>query len=252
MSGSFIVMAKGMRLVGLFALAAVALWGCGGSSGGDSGPRVERPEVRFVNASADTSGLDFRVDDETVVSALDFGGSTPNFQQFDADSYDVTIRDAGQEEDAWAEVFNLESDQNYVIASFGLRRFGEDAFKRLRVTAIPVDRSVPNGNKARLIILNSFNRAPEFQNVLIDFQNPGTNPQFSARDIGFGGTSTLLVDSGEQTFEARQSGAEQVFASESVTLESGKVYFVVVGGTEGETGNQAPDLNFIELQTETD
>lgn len=240
--------------IGAACLAAVGLLlaGCGGGGSGGTSARTEDPEVRYVNASVDTPSLDFLVNDRTEAAAVPYGeGNANGFRRLSQEIYDVFLRPNGATEDAWAETFTAAADEDYVLAGFGLRDFGADPAKRLRLAKVGVDRTVPNGNKARLIVLNAFNRAEGFENTPIDFKNPGENPQFEISDLGFGGTQSLLVDSGDQTFDVRLSNAEQVFASETLALGSGKVYFVLVTGIEDGTGTRVPDIKLVELETES-
>ncbi|MGV3618403.1 MAG: DUF4397 domain-containing protein [Fimbriimonas sp.] len=237
---------------GWLTLLILAVAGCGGGGGGRTSARTEDPEVRFVNASVDVPTLDFLVNDDTEAAAVPYGSANANgFRRLAPEVYDIFLRPTGAPEDAWAETFDAAEDGDYVLAGVGLREFGDDPMKRLRLAKVSVDRSVPNGNKSRLIVLNAFNRATGFENTPVDFKNPGENPQFEISDIPFGTTSTLLVDSGPQTFDVRLSNAEQVFVSESLDLQTGKVYFVLLTGIEGAEGPQAPDIKLIELETES-
>ena len=240
-------MRKGSLLFGLAILAV----GCGGSGGGsDSG--IENPEVRFVNGAVDVASLEFRVNDRTEATVTYGEGNSNGFRSFKPETYDVMVRVPGQAEDAWAETWDAGQDNDYVIASYGLQSFGELPTKRLRFGKFQIDRNPPNGNKARLIVLNAFNREAGVENVPVDFKNPGENPQFQLTNIAFGDATNFTVDSGSQTFDVRLTNAEQVFVSETLQLEAGKVYFVILGGTENGTGTQAPDIKLVELQTETD
>jgi hypothetical protein len=245
-------MAKGMLGRRWIVLLGLALAGCGGG-GGQTGSGTEDPEIRFINAAVDVPALDFRVNDRTEAAAVPYGmGNENGFRRFSAETYDVLIRPTGATEDAWAETLQAAPDGDYIVAAFGLRDFGDEFFKRLRTTQLEVNRTPPNGNKARLVVLNAFNRMTGAENVPVDFKNPGENPQYQLTGIGFGTTGTIEVDSGSQTFDVRLSGAEQVYVSETLQLEPGKIYFVILGGIEEGAGPQAPDIKLVEIATERD
>lgn len=227
-------------------LAGMVLVGCGG--GGSTGTSEDKPTYRLINASADTPALDFFLDNDKAGDSIPYGGSTGDFKSIKADLHDIVLHPVGAAEDAWAEAYNFRNGQDLAIVAFGLSSFGEEYYKRLRLANILINRSRPNGNRSRLYVVNSFNRLPGFDNVSVDFKNPGDNPQYALRDIGVGGFSEFELDSGTQTFELRLSGAEQVFATKDLTFGAGKIYVVLLCGIEEATGAQAPDIKLVELQ----
>jgi len=230
----------------LLAGALLCLVGCGG--GGGNTADSQRPTYRLVNASPDTPSLDVFINEEKKGNALPYGGATPDFVSLKPDLYDVTLRATGAAEDAWNQAFQFSNDQDTTMVACGLTNFGEEFFKRLRPAFVSVNRRPPNGSRARLIIVNAFNRKPDFENVPVDFKNPGDNPQYDVTNIGPGGSSVLEVDAGSQTFEMRLSGAEQVFVTKDLTLSAGKIYLVLLSGIEDAPGTQAPDIKLVELQ----
>lgn len=236
----------------LFAsLAAAALLaaGCGGGGGGgSSNGDSNRPTYTVVNASPDTTnGLDFRVNDDQVATALAYGSTSPSFKAIKPDLYDINLHPSGAAQDAWSEAYNFTNGNDTAVVAFGLQNFAEEYYKRLRLSFVTVDRNAPNGTKARLIVFNAFNRATGFENVSLDFKNPGDNPQYDAEGISFGSSTAFDLDAGSQTFDMRFNGAEQVIVSKTLQLGAGKIYLVLLTGIENASGTQAPDMKLIEL-----
>lgn len=235
----------------LFAsLAAATLFaaGCGGGGGGSSsGGNSNRPTYEVLNASPDSTGLDFRINDDQVATSLPYGSSSGAFNSLKPDLYDVNVHPTGAAQDAWSEAFNFTDGNDTAVVAFGLQTFGDEYYKRLRLAFVPVDRNAPNGTKARLFVLNAFNRAPGFENVSLDFKNPGDNPQYDIEGISFGASSEVEVDAGSQSFDMRVNGAEQVIVSKTLQLGAGKIYLVLLTGVEDATGTKAPDMKLIEL-----
>ncbi len=191
------------------------------------------------------------MNDDKEGDALGYGASTADFTRVKPDMYDFTIHPTGAAEDAWAQAYQLGNNQDFGVVAYGLQNFGDEFFKRLRLSFVPVNRSQPNGSRARLIIFNGFNRVAGFENVPVDFKNPGDNPQNDVAGIQFGNASVLEVDAGTQTFEMRLSGAEQVFVTKDLTFGAGKIYLVLLSGVEDGGGAQAPDIKLVELQSKT-
>ena len=231
----------GFWLVG--AIVALFLVGCGGS-GSSSLPK---PMVRVINASPDSTALDFLVDDETLGSAIIPLGSSPDFAAVDSGDRDVVILENGTTIQLVAEVQNFEDDRNYLIVALGLKLFGTEDLKRLRALTLQVDRTIPNGNKARLYVVHAYNRKVGFLTPNIDFQTPGDNPLFQIPNMAFGTQTSILVDSGAVTYEARRAGTTSVLASATTTLGAGKIYAVIVGGIEDEAPPKNPTITFIEV-----
>lgn len=235
------------RLAFLPALALMLLAvGCGG--GGSSTDTSHQPVYRLVNASPDTPSLDIYVNAKKRGNAIPYLGSTPDFQKEKPDLYDFSFRPTGATEDAWSEAVQLQNDQAKIVFGFGLSNFGDEYFKRLRMGVVDVDRNAPNGSKAHLYVANAFNRQPGFDNVGVDFRNPGDNPQYKVESIGPGTAKDIVIDSGTQTFELKLTGVEQVNATKTLTFEAGKIYLVLLAGNENGTGTQAPDIRLIEIQ----
>jgi hypothetical protein len=227
-------------------LAAWTLWGCGGGGGGTTDtPRT--PAVRAVNASPDSTALDFLLDDRTVGSKLPYLGSAADFANVDAGDYDLIVRENAEGSDIDNLVVSLTGQRSMVAVAVGLKNFGTENLKRLRVVPIEVDRSLPNGNKARLIVVNGFSRATGFETPSVDFQD-GENPQFKLEDIEFGRSKAMVIDAGSVNFQARRSDSELVYAEGTQTFGPGKIYLAVVAGIEGEAGTKAPRIHYVELR----
>lgn len=224
-------------------LMIAAVFGCAGG-GGSSGSSIPEPTVRYFNIVPDSTALSFSLNQDVKADALPYLGSTPGFAKVKSDSYDAELKDANTNQSLWAEVYNLGPDTDYLIVSLGLQNYGADTLKRARLAISSIDLTRPNGNRARLLILNAYNRAPGFDNPGIDFQNPGDNPQFKAAGIQFGTSGNLDVDSGVQTFEVRRESTENVYATSTPNLVAGGVYLVIFTGIEGGVGAQAPQISY--------
>ncbi len=235
--------AKRNFLLGLVLFAAfLMLSGCGG--GGASS--IPDPRVRFVNASPDATSLDLMIDDDLKASQIGFLTQSP-VTTVKAGHHYLVLNEDGNAFQIDSQVFTFVGDTDNIVLAFGLENFGTENIKRLRLFPFKVNLTAPNGNKSRLIIVHTFMRAPGFETPAIDFQNPGNNPQFSAKNINFGAVTTIDVDSGAQSFEARRTGTENVYASATTTLAPGKVYLAIVGGVEGGGGNSLPQITFMPL-----
>lgn len=233
----------GLWLVGAF--VALILVGCGGA-GSSSLPD---PMVRVINASPDSTALDFLVDDDTVGSAIVPLGSSADFAAVEPGERDVVLLENGTTIELVAEVQTFAKDQNFLIVALGLESFGTEDLKRLRALTFQVDRSIPNGNKARLYVIHAYNRKVGFLTPNIDFQTPGDNPLFQIPNMAFGSQTSILVDSGAVTYEARRAGTTSVLASTTTTLAAGKIYACIVGGIEDAAPPQDPQITFIEIAT---
>jgi hypothetical protein len=232
------------RFVCLSTLCLV-LFGCGGDGSKNTLTNPDKPTLTAVNASPDSVGLDFRVGDEAVGSGLSYLQTSPRVSK-DADDYDVTIRPTSGGIDADDQVLTTVDGRDYILLALGLANYGDEPIKRLRLSPFDFDRTVPNGNKARLIVINSYIRQPGFETPAIDFQD-GDVPQFQLTNIAFGAHQSILVDAGTIIFQARRTGSELVYATKTQTFESGKIYVVLLTGVEGETGAKVPQIAFLPI-----
>lgn len=229
-------------------LVALTLCGCGGSSGNSVS---SKPEVLFLNASADAPNLSFRLDDGNFATNLAYLGTPGALREIDfrspaVDGWDVSLHLAttGAEIDRAAIVFN-QFTENIVVAH-GLQNFGTEPLKRLRFSTFTIDRSRPNGNRAKLIIFHAAERSVGLDTTQITFKTPGDNALFSASPIGAGQSTVLNTDSGNLTFEARNTGTQGNFTTGSQTLAPGGVYLVLIAGLENDP-TRPISINFFQL-----
>ena len=233
-------------LLGLLASAGLTLSGCGGGSGGNGLPD---PTIRFFNGSSDSTALNFLLDDTVEAPQLAYLGSSPNFKSVEAKVRDLRIMEDGTSVDLWSELLGLVKDKHYLVSAIGLENYGIETLKRVQTLALEIDRTAPNGSRARLIVIHGYNREAGLETPAIDLQTPGDNPQFVVRNIAYATAKLLDVDAGTWTFEARRNGTETVLVSQAATLGGGKIYAAYVLGVENAGGQQAPRIEFVELQT---
>ena len=206
--------------------------------------------TRFFNGSSDSTSLNFLLDDDVEGPQLAFLESTPDFQTVDNKTRDLRIQEDGTSVDLWSEVVDLTADRDYLISAVGLENYGTETLKRVRTVFTQIDRTAPNGSRARLVIIHGYNRQTGLETPNIDFQTPGDNPQFRSPNIAYASSQVLEVDAGTWTFEARRQGTETILVSQSVTLGGGKIYAAYVLGVENAGGAQAPRIEFVELQAD--
>jgi hypothetical protein len=227
---------------------AYLIAGCSTGTGGN-GNQID-PTVRVLNASPDSIDLEFLLNDNVHGTPVSYLESSPNFIAFDPEILDVSIRETGTTVDLWSQAVNFQSDNHYLLVAVGLETFTGEFEKRLQLAVVNVNRDTPNGNKARVYVLHGFLRELGFQTPSIDFQTPGSNPQFQLTNIAFADDKNFEVDSGVQTFEARRTATQNILATTTVTLDPGKIYVAVFSGIENAAPPQNPKITFIELQTE--
>lgn len=233
----------------VFAMLMV-LFGCAGGSSGGGGNNAPDPTVQFYHGVSDGSNYDFLYDEDVLTANLAFRDASAGFQDVDALIHDVLIRETGTTNEIWAETFDFQRDRDYLIAALGLENYGAEPLKRAKLTRVEVNRQVPNGNKARIIVFHGFNRAAGFLTPAIDFQNPGNNPLVALRGILYGETQVALIDATNQTLQARRAGTESVFVEDTISFGAGKIYAVFVLGVEDGVGPLAPRIEVIELASE--
>jgi len=230
---------------GLLVFVAVAAVACGGGGGGTG---TTKPRIGFLNASFDSTALTFKIDGDVKASALGYLGSSASFIEEKQDSYDLAVQEDGSgNPDLDSFVTNFLNQKEYMVAAVGQENYGSEPLKRLRLVAPQIDLTLPNGNTSRIYFLHAFSRAAGFDTPAIDVRNPGDNPQYEVDAIDFGSTGTLTVDASTQTFVARRSGTESVYATSTFTFVSGGIYIGVVCGIENGTGTQAPKIQFIKV-----
>jgi hypothetical protein len=127
--------------------------------------------------------------------------------------------------------------------AFGLKDFGTENQKRLRFDFLPVNRIVPNGNKARVYAFNSLVRTTGEDSYAVTFKNPGTNPTISFGAIDFGQITSSEIDAGPTTLTAQRQFTETEVVTTTKDFEAGKIYLMVFGGQE-----PTPTITFFEIQ----
>jgi hypothetical protein len=204
-----------------------------------------------VNSVPDSNGIDFRLDESSTsaTQSIAYGGSSSNFTDVTAAEHDLDFLEHTQTQPLWSEADTFVTGTDYVAVAAGEEGFGSEYLKRPQLVFAPVDRSVPNGSKSRLVIVNGLVEAPGVPTPAIDFTNPGQNPQFTtgANPVVPAGWAILLIDSGSREFIARETGTQGSYVDKTFSFAPGSVYLMLVTGIVG--GGQAPDIKQIQLQT---
>jgi hypothetical protein len=221
------------------------LVGCGGGGGGTSTKAY--PQLRAVNASPDSGTVDFLLNDTKIASAIGYLGSSADFVKYKSEDYDLTVKNPGAPESLDVLAFTPPENKSLIALISGLKDFGTEFDKRVRVTNFQVDRTIPNGSKARLIVLNAFIAASGASNQTIDFQD-GDRPRFPVTGLDFDENGVVEVDAGTYTYEARRADSDLIYVSSSLTFQAGKIYLVVISGQDGGTGALEPKITPIVLK----
>jgi hypothetical protein len=230
--------------VSVIGLAAIALVACGGGGGGSS---VNKPRLRYVNASPDALPLTFTLDGDTKATGVSYLNLSPNFQEEDQDTYDVGMHEDGDNPGLDAIAAGFANEKEFLIAGVGLKNFGAETLKRLRLFAMEVSLTAPNGSRSRIYVLHAFNRSVGLDTPSIDMRNPGDNPQYKVENIAYGTIGAIEIDASTQTFVARRNASESVYATNTGTFVAGGIYLAIVSGIEGGAGAQAPVIQFVKI-----
>lgn len=226
-------------------LAAVVIAACGG---GGTKFAVEGPELRFVNASPNSSAMTFFLDVSRMGSSLPYLGSTASFIEVDSGDKDiVAVEDSTPESEVRiAQV--LADDVDYLVLAYGLvTPPNTELDKRLSLAVLNVDRQAASDSQARVIVFNAYVAALGAGNPSIDFRNPGDTPAVNVQNITYGSSQTTIIDAGIQTFQARFAAEEGVLAGpQTFTVEGGRTYLAVVTGQDGDPVNP-PTISFVRL-----
>lgn len=228
----------------LLCTIGLVLAACGGGGGGSS---PNKPRLRYLNASPDASPLSFSLDGNLRASGIGYLDLSPEFDEEDADSYDLTVKEDGDNPDFDAITASFGDDREYMVFGVGLENFGTETLKRLRLFVSEVSLTAPNGNKSRIYVLHAFNRATGFDTPNIDLRNPGDNPQYKVENISYGTIGALEIDASTQTFVARRSSSESVYVTKTETFVGGGIYIGIVSGVENAVGPTAPAITFIRI-----
>ena len=230
---SMFVLKSSVLKLGLIAAVAASLVACGGGGGGGT---VNDPRIRYVNASPDTDPVTFSLDDNDRATGVAYLDLSSAFQEEDQDSYDVAVREDGSTTALDAFTAQFQNENEYLVVCVGLKNYGSEPFKRIRLANLQIDLTPPNGNRCRIYVLHAFNREGGLDTPNIDLRNPGDNPQYKVENIAFGAIGQLSIDSSTQTFVARRNGSESVYATETFTFDGGGIYLGIVGGIENAVG----------------
>jgi len=240
-----------VAIVGASVGAVLGTAGCGG--GGSSLPASQTTaHVRFLNSAPDSTSLNFALNGQVDGSALAYLASTPGFVNYGPNTYDISATEAAATAALADDADALNAGTSYVVVGYGLENFtgpdGPEVNKRFDVTPVQVDTSVPNGNKARIIVFAGFIQQFGFDTPTIDFEDGNTNPQYPLTNIAFGASSSELVNAGSITFDVFRDGTSQEYVTGTpFTFVAGKTYLALVTGLEGGTTAQTPQIKYIAL-----
>lgn len=255
--------------IGALVAAGIALGSCGGAGSSSSDTDTRRqPLVQFLNGCPDSGSLDYYFDDTLLGASIAYPTVSPDFVEIEErlpeqneGAYDIYARVPGTDEDVdrLIQVFNRETAQ-FVVA-LGVRTFGAEFEKRVRLSIVPVRRTSPAPGRSRLAVLNGYVSREGDEPTVIDFQTPGDNPIIAFRGIQFGesnipepepGSDAIdpTVPAGTYTLQARLGGVtgELVLAQVNVTLVSGRSYVALVCGIEDDPNpERRPRIVIIEF-----
>jgi hypothetical protein len=205
----------------------------------------QSPQVRTINAILGVSNLETRIDDTLVASGVPYAAPSNSFVSTPAADSDFRIRRSGDPDDLDVLAFVTGQTQSYLAIGIGKFDFGTEFSKRPLLNVLNVDRSTPNGTKARIIVINGFLGEPGFDPPTLDFQD-GELPQFPIRNLDFREVTSRIIDAGTYTFEVRRSESPEVVTSQALTFGTGRVYAVLISGEQG-NASAPPSITSIEL-----
>lgn len=229
----------GIAVLGLLAIGS--LIGCGGS-----GSPLPDPNYRFINLCPDAS-LDLLVNDDTEFANVAFMQDPTDFKSVKSEIKDFSIEENGSTVIIDSQTNTLAGNTDTLVLAYGLNNFGTEPEKRLRIGFQQINRIAPNGTKSRVYAMNAFNRDLGNQNYSVVFKNPGTLATITFSAVALGGVTMQEIDAGPTTLVAQRENTETEVASVTKTFEAGKIYLMVLTGTESGTGALAPTINFIEI-----
>lgn len=253
------------------AVACLALSGCGGGSSGGP-PTGKDPIGIFVNASENSGTVLFALNDEAKSGNLaGLKLSAPvQFPFVDAaeGGYDVSLESTDRSDVFDAESRVFDRDASTLVMAFGLRDFGTEDAKRLRIGFFGADRTAPVGNRARLIVLHAYNLRAGFQTPNINFlsadpSDPDNldNPQFSLSDIPYGQARVITVDvdpvaSNALLWVVKRNDADARLSQAvrpNPALKAGSIYLVVVSGLEdADADTRDATVTFLPIPVQAD
>jgi hypothetical protein len=124
-----------LRSLGIAAMLASSLWlaACGGSSGGGGNGTTN---VRALNLASDLPSIDIFTGDTKQFSALATNTLAPN-NSFEANTYTVNVKRAGDAATLLTGSYSLSKDQNYTVIVWGRET-------ALRLSTLPESENVDN------------------------------------------------------------------------------------------------------------
>lgn len=244
-----------LRIVAI-AVALAVVFGCGG--GGTGTVRPPDPAVAFINASPDSPALDALLNNFQLANNVAYLSSSPRsgavttFATIEPNDYDINVFPDGDPANGSLTTAVMNRDTSILTVAVGLTDPLADFEKRLQAATFTFDRQRPNGDKARLIIVNGFIGSPGFDSPAVDFRNPGDNALVNVANLAFGASGSALIDSGSQSFVARLTGTDSdagnVTPAATLDFVAGKIYAAIISGVEGEAGAMSPRITFLEIQ----
>jgi hypothetical protein len=227
-----------------FGLLGGSILGCGGSSAG----QLPDPNYRFINLCTDAN-LDMLVDDDIEFTNIAFLDATTVFKSKESKLREYAIQENGSTIIIDSQSQAMSENTDNLVISFGLNNFTTENEKRLRFLFQPVNRTIPNGSKARVYGMNAFCRDFGSQNFAVIFKNPGTVSTINFSPVNFGEVTVQEIDAGPTTLVAQRQNTDTEVATVTKTFESGKIYLMALTGTESGIGPGGPAINFIEIST---
>jgi hypothetical protein len=212
------------RLVLTLSLSATAfLTACGGGGGGDS-----NTQVRLLNATRSYAQLDLVVNDKTINSKIGYA-TAGEYGSVDtnATATKVTTSEVGTSVSATTPT--LTSGTNYTFITYGFAG-------AVRTTLLQEGETVPEANKAKLLVLNL---APD-AGALDIFVTTATESIDTATPLttnlqGGAGSGYIGINSG--TFRVRVTGynkrTDLRLDIPAVTLDSASVNTLILTATDG-------------------
>lgn len=214
------------------------------------GPDQDAAFVRVAHVSPDAPPVDVFVDGERILADVPFG-AVSDYASFPADTYNVTITPAGDNETV---VFagNLTLEARSVTTLFASGEVGENATEPFEPVLFEDDAFTPGGNESAVSVVHMSPDAPAVDVTAND------GSVVLARNLTFRNASEYVtVPAGNHTVEVRPASpganATPVFTM-NVSLEGETAYSAVAVGylQANETAGQAPfDVTLVEDATLT-
>ncbi len=233
-----------LRFSVLLATAA-SIIGAAGCGGGGGASEISFSD-RFTNVVPDLGGVDFYVDDVLRISNQAFGDSSAYEKRKAKDPTEVvSVNDAGTGNVLDAIEIDRVNKKSAHVFSLGLANPGNQQ-PGLRLLALLINRTPPSGNNSRVIVVHGYIRAVGFPTPNVDIHR--TPDIIEVSNLPFGQSDSFTIAAGTYDFTVRITGIKdsQLIFDPGRQIEGGKVYLMLLQGVEGEGGNIAPAIQFIE------